>query len=367
MTERDYYEILGVPRDATQEEIKSAFRKAALEYHPDRNPGDKEAEARFKEAAEAYEVLSDPEKRRRYDLYGRGGVEAPRFTDFSEIFSAFSDIFGPGSFFGEIFGPRQRPARGASLRCEISLDLREVLTGAEKTIKLRRREPCPTCGGTGAHPESPPRACPYCGGLGQVERRHGFFSLRTSCPRCHGAGRIVDRPCPGCGGQGRKTRLRELRVRVPAGVEEGMEVRMPGEGEPGVDGAPPGDLYCRVRIRPHKLFRRQGRDLLLEMPITFPQAALGAELEVPTLGGTARLRLPPGTQSGEVFALRGEGLPAPGGRGRGDLLVQVVVEVPRKLTREQERLLRQFAALEDERATPLRKRFLKKVKDLLGS
>ena len=370
MTQRDYYEILGVDHQASAEDIKSAFRKAAIKYHPDRNPDNAEAEAAFKEAAQAYEVLSDPQKRQNYDRFGHDGVSGQQFSGFEDIFSAFGDIFGGNSFFEDLFGggrSRRHGARGTSLRCEIGLDLLEVLKGAEKTITIKRRELCTSCQGSGARKGTTAQPCNLCGGNGQVLRTHGFFSLRTTCPRCSGGGQIIEHACSTCQGQGRVMRGHEVRIKIPPGMDEGMELRVPGEGEPGVDGVPPGDLYCRIRIKGHKLFKRQRENLVLELPISFPQAALGAEIEVPNLTGTARMRIRPGTQSGEVFRLKSQGLPLPDGFGRGSLLVQVVIETPRRLSTEQKELLRQYAELEEQNISPNRKSFFKKVKDFLGT
>ncbi|MBN2492200.1 MAG: molecular chaperone DnaJ [Planctomycetes bacterium] len=370
MARRDYYEVLGVTRQASPEEIKSAFRRAAIQHHPDKNPGNKEAEAAFKEAAEAYEVLRDAEKRRRYDQFGHDGVSGQPFAGFEDIFQTFGDIFGGGSIFEDLFGggrARGGARRGTSLRCEIALDLLEVLGGTEKTLTIKRREPCPECGGSGARRGTAPRACGVCGGSGQVTRAHGFFSLRTTCPRCSGAGQIIEHVCPPCQGQGQVLHGHEVTIRVPPGMDEGMELRVPGEGEVGRGGGTAGDLYCRIRIKNHKLFRRQRENLILELPISFPQAALGAAVEVPTLTGTATLRIQPGTQSGEIFRLKGEGLPLPDGYGRGSLLVQVVIETPRRLSAEQKELLRRYAELEEKNLSPNRKSFFAKVKDFLGS
>jgi molecular chaperone DnaJ len=368
MAKRDYYEVLGVDRSAGPEEIKSAFRKSAIRYHPDKNPGDQEAEAAFKEVAEAYEILSDPEKRRRYDQFGHDGVSSQHFGGFEDVFSAFGDIFGGSSIFEDLFGGgRGRGARGTSLRCEIALDLIEVLKGAEKTITIKRREPCRQCKGSGARPGTTPKTCSLCGGSGQVLRTHGFFSLRTTCPRCDGSGQIIEQLCSKCKGQGRANRSHEVTIKIPPGMDEGMELRVPGEGEPGIQGVPPGDLYCRIRIKGHKLFKRQRENLILELPVSFPQSALGAEVEVPTLTGKAKMRIKPGTQSGEVFRIKGQGLPLRDGFGRGSLLVQVIIETPRKLSAEQKELLIKYAELEEKNITPNRKSFFKKVKDMLGS
>lgn len=374
MSKRDYYEVLDVDRSASGDEIKRAFRKAAIKYHPDKNPGDATAEAAFKEAAEAYEVLSDDQKRQQYDQFGHEGVGGgPQFSGFEDIFSAFGDIFGGGGgggIFGDIFGGGGgggRRAKGTSLRCELALDLQEVLTGVEKTIGLKRREPCDTCDGSGAKPGTAPKTCTVCNGAGQVMRSHGFFNLRSTCPRCDGAGSFVESPCGTCSGQGRVVQKAEVKVKIPPGLVDGMELRIQGEGEAGADGAPRGDLYCRIRVKPHKIFARQDEHLIVDFPISFPQAALGAEIEVPTLTGSAKLNVPAGTQSGEVFKLKSQGLPRPDGYGRGNILVQVGIETPKKISSEQAELLRKYAELEEKNITPKRKSFFDKVKDFLGS
>ena len=373
MSDRDYYNVLGVRRDASPEDVKKAFRQAALKHHPDRNPERKaEAEQKFKELAQAYEVLSDPEKRARYDRFGPEGVQGAtrQWGGIEDIFSAFGDIFGAGSPFEELFGLGRRSRggsrRGASLRAEITLTLDEVHRGVEKTIELRRREVCGACAGRGAEPGTTPERCPMCRGYGEVQASQGFFSIRTTCPRCQGAGEAIAHPCRGCRGTGRVQRPHEVRVRIPPGAEDGMEVRLTGEGEPGLNGAPRGDLFCRILVRPHPYFQRHGSDLYLELPIGFVQAALGAEMQVPTLGGPATMRVPPGTQSGEVFRLRGQGLPDLEGRGRGALLAKVTVETPKRLTPRQEEILREFAEIEESAPPSKRKSFFEKVKDYLG-
>ena len=370
MAKRDFYEILEIQQDANPEDVKSAFRKMAIKYHPDKNPGDKAAETAFKEAAEAYEVLSDPETRQKYDRFGHDGITGQHFGGFEDIFSAFGDIFGGGSIFQDLFGggrSRSRGHKGTSLRCEISIGLLEVLTGVEKTITIKRRELCEPCGGSGAKKGTAPKTCNVCGGSGQVQRSHGFFSLRTTCPRCTGSGQIIEHLCPRCAGHGRIMRGHDVKIQIPPGMDEGMELQVPGQGEQGIGSAPPGDLFCRIRIKTHKLFNRQRENIVLELPITFPQAALGAEVEVPTLTSKAKMRIKAGTQSGEVFRLRGQGLPLPNGYGRGNMLVQVIIETPQHLSREQEELLCKYAELEEKNITPNRKSFFKKVKDFLGS
>jgi molecular chaperone DnaJ len=367
----DYYKVLGVNRNANVEDIKRAYRKMALKWHPDRNPNSKEeAERRFKEAAEAYEVLSDPQKRARYDQFGHeglAGVHMRGFSTFEDIFEAFGDIFGGGggifeSFFGGRAG-RRAARRGPSLRCEIMIDLREVASGTERTIELRRHEVCDACSGSGARRGSLPSTCAYCGGRGEVQQSQGFFVVRITCPRCQGKGSVITQPCPPCGGSGRIMKATQIKVPIPAGVENGMRLRIAGEGEVGENGAPRGDLFCDIYVAPHPIFERHGDDVLCELPISFSQAALGADVEVPTLAGRISLHVPSGTQSGQVFRLPGQGLPNVHGRGRGNELVQVVIETPKKLTPRMEELLREMAQIEDKEVTPKRKSFFEKVKE----
>lgn len=378
-TTRDYYEILSVERTADAEEIKRAYRRMAMKYHPDRNPGDAEAEARFKECSEAYEVLSDPKKRELYDRYGHEGLRgagaaAHDFSrmDVSDIFSMFQDIFGGG--FG---GARSRrgPARGYDLETEVSVTLDEVLTGVETDVEFTRMDICETCAGSGARPGSAPVRCPTCQGQGKVQQQGlgGMFRMVTACPQCNGRGTIIKEHCPSCRGKGRVPKKRTLSVKIPAGIHHGQAVRIRGEGEPppqeaGTNGQGlRGDLHVVVRIKPHKVFQRDGDNLILEMPISFSQATLGAEIEVPTLTGSTMLTIPKGTQHGAIFRIAGEGLPnlrAP--QRRGDLIVACRIEIPRKLSKKQEELLREFAKTEDERVLPESHGFLQKIKDLLG-
>jgi molecular chaperone DnaJ len=367
---RDYYEVLGVARDATPEQVKKAYRKIALETHPDRNPGNKEAEARFKEAAEAYEVLSDPERRARYDRFGHEGLRGAPHHDFSNvesIFEAFGDIFG-GTAFEDFFGfgrrARAGPRPGASLKVEVELDFFEAARGCDKLIDVHRQEPCEKCGGSGAKPGTRPVTCKTCGGRGEIAQTQGFFSIRTTCPRCRGQGQSIEAPCSACRGSGVVARRRELKVKIPAGVDDGTRLRIPGEGEAGAMGGPRGDLYVFISVRPHEFFARDGDDLACEVPITFSQAALGAKVRVPTLEGTEEIEIPRGTQSGSVFRLAGRGFPHLRGYGRGDELVRVVVETPKSLSKRQEELLRELAALDDKEVSGRRKSFLEKIKDL---
>ncbi|MFN3467218.1 MAG: molecular chaperone DnaJ [Candidatus Brocadiales bacterium] len=370
--DKDYYNILEVDRNASPEDIKKAYRKMALKYHPDRNPGNKEAEEYFKKAAEAYEVLGDPEKRQRYDMYGREGLKGydiHGFTNFEDIFEHFSDIFG-GSIFEEFFGTRTRrrtARRGPSLRVDIDIDLKEVATGVEKTINLNRREHCDVCGGSGLKPGTSPSTCSYCKGKGEIQQVQGFFTFRSTCPKCGGHGKVIESPCYRCNGQGRIAKRTQVTVQVPPGIEDGVRLRVAGQGEPGESGAPRGDLYCDIHIRPHPIFQREGSNLICELPISLTQAALGCELDMPTLkGATAKLRIPRGTQSGDVITLRGEGLPVMQGWGKGDLLVKIVVETPTRLTARQEELLREFAELENKNQNPKWKNFWQRVREYFG-
>ncbi len=370
--EEDYYQVLGVDRNANGEEIKKAYRKMALKYHPDRNPGNKEAEHTFKKAAEAYGVLSDPDKRRRYDQFGIEGLkgaEARGYSTFEDIFDAFGDIFGGGSIFEDFFGAgrgRGRASqRGASLKCDIDLDFREVATGVEKKLELTRREVCNVCRGSGAREGTSPVNCQYCRGRGEVQQSQGFFTMRTTCPKCHGNGKIIESPCTKCGGSGRYPKRSVISIQIPAGVEDGMRLRLTGQGEPGYNGAPSGDLYCDIHVKPHPIFKRQGNDVLCEVPITFAQAALGCTVDVPTLAGNViQVKIPKGTQNNEIVPIRGEGFPDLHGYGRGNLLVQVIVEVPIKITSRQEELLREFAELEKKNVSSRQKNFFEKMKNL---
>ncbi len=348
-TDKDYYRILGVPRNASQEEIKRAYRRLALKYHPDRNPGDKEAEERFKEIAEAYEVLRDPEKRRLYDLYGPEGVR--RSTGFSgfrtveDIFSTFSDLFE--EFFG-FSTSRRAPRPGEDLRYDLTLDFLEAAFGTSKTIEIPKRVPCDRCGGSGVEPGTSPKVCPYCYGRGQVSRSHGFFTISTTCSYCQGEGKIITDPCQACNGEGWVKGVRKITVRIPPGVDEGTRIRVQGEGEEGEWGGPPGDLYIYIHVRPHEHFRREGEDVIYRLALPFSLAALGGEVEVPTLEGSTKVKIPPGTQPGEVIRLKGKGIPRLEGRGRGDLLIEVTIKVPKKLSKRQRELLEELAACEEE-------------------
>lgn len=364
---RDYYEVLGVPRNATAKQIADAYRRLALKYHPDSNVGDEKAADKFKEAAEAYEVLRDPEKRARYDQYGHAGVEGgvPQFTDVEDIFEAFSDIFG-GGMFGDFFGGRRRTRRarrGADVRVDVSLELEEAARGVTKTVEFSRSRRCDKCGGSGSRPGSTRATCRRCGGRGQIIQSAGILRVQTTCPSCQGAGAVIAHPCDTCRGNGYVASRVRVDVAIPPGVDDGMRVRLAGEGEPSADGGPPGDCYCFISVRPHRLFERDGRHLILRMPILYTQAALGATVQVPTLEGPRELDIPAGTQPGDVFRLRSLGMPDPRGGLRGDLLVQTYIEVPKTLPPEQESLLRQLAELEQAHVTPHRRTFLEKLRD----
>jgi len=367
-TKRDYYEVLGVAQDAAPEQIKKAYRRLAHRYHPDRN-SEPDAEAKFKEAAEAYEVLADPVKRQRYDQYGHAGLSGASVHDFShmgvdDIFSMFTDIFGGG------FGGTRR-SRGADLKTQVEITMQEVLTGAERSIEFSREDLCATCGGNGSAPGSKRRTCSTCGGYGQVEQAGGLGSLFgrviTACPHCRGRGSIVVTPCTDCRGSGRVMKERIVTAQIPPGIHDGQAIRIRGEGEPAADGTTRGDLHCYVRVRPHPFLQRHDSDLVCEMPISFTQAALGATVEVPTLEGKAELKIPPGTQHGQVFRLAGFGLPDLRTRRRGSELVQVRVEIPRKLNKEQQTLLREFAKTEDKSVLPESKGFFDKLVDYISS
>ena len=375
MQKEDYYNVLGVERNAGQDDVKRAYRKLALKYHPDKNQGNKEAEEKFKIAAEAYEVISDPAKRQRYDQYGHEGLrggDARGFGNFEDIFDAFGDIFGGGGgggggIFEDFFGGGRRTAekRGASLRCDIALEFKEIATGIEKTIEITKRDFCEECRGTGARKGTSPVSCPYCKGNGEIHQRQGFFTIRTTCPKCQGGGKIIETPCKKCSGHGVYPKKSNIKVQVPAGIDDGARLRVTGQGESGANGAPPGDLYCDIHIKPHPIFKRHDYDIICEFPITFTQAALGCEIEVPTiLGKMRKVRIPAGMQNDEIISVKGEGFPNVRGYGVGNMLVHVVVETPTKLTPRQEELLREFAESEHKNVSPKAKSFFQKVKKL---
>lgn len=351
---RCYYEVLGVDREADEGDIKKAYRKVAFECHPDRNPDDQEAEERFKEASEAYEVLRDSDKRRLYDAYGHEGLQSSGFSGFggvSDIFSAFSDIFEDFFGFGSPGGRRSRTRRGRDLRYDLELTLEEAAQGKEAPIEVAREVSCDQCTGTGMAGGAEPTVCTTCGGSGQVVRSQGFFRLATTCPACRGAGRVVSDPCPGCRGAGRVYQEKEINVRVPAGIEHGQRLRLRGEGEGGLQGGGPGDLYVVVQVLPHEDFAREGVDLYRQLEISFFQAALGARVAVSTLiDGQTALEVPAGSQFGDRLKLKGLGMPRLQGGKRGNLYVQLVIRAPRKLNRKQRALLSQAAALGDKHA-----------------
>jgi len=373
---RDFYEVLGVPRDADGETIKRAYRKAALQWHPDKNPGNSEAPEKFKEAAEAYQVLSDAKKREAYDRFGhdavRQGASGPGGFEGGQVSpdDLFNSFFGGGGIFDEFLGAGGgggfRSPRGAHLMAAIEVSFEEMAAGVERTLKLRRRDACGTCKGSGAKAGTSPATCTTCGGSGAVQRAAGFFSLRTTCPRCRGRGHVVKDPCPKCKGEGRVQGEHEIAIRVPAGIEDGTRLRVPGEGEAGEDGGPHGDLFVEVRVRRHAIFDREGADVYCEMPISFARAVLGGEVDVPTLRGKTTLKIPEGTPSGQVLRMRGLGIPDPRGRGgRGDQLVRVVVEVPEKPTKREVELLRELERIQEEHPGKARRSFLDKLKDVL--
>ena len=366
---RDFYEVLGVARDAAPEDVKRAYRKQAAAHHPDRNPGDAEAVERFKEAAEAFDVLGDPEKRALYDRYGhdaiRGRNGAGGFNDVNDIFSAFGEMFE--GLFGGGGGRRSRAQRGENLRWRLDLDLRDAALGCKRQIEIQRAELCVTCGGSGARPGTTPEACNYCGGRGQIVQSQGFFRVQTTCPACRGAGSVVRDKCSTCSGTGREVQTVRLDVTVPAGVDNGMQLCLRGEGNPGIEGGPRGDLYCEITVAEHSVFKRQGAHLHCRVPITFTQAALGAEFEIPLIQGRHKLEIAAGTQPGEVVRVRGQGLPDPHTGRKGDLLIKIQVEVPRKMKKRQEELVRQLAEVEHTNVSAHRKSFFEKIKDLFSN
>jgi molecular chaperone DnaJ len=380
VSKRDYYEVLGVAREATDQQIKSAYRKLALKHHPDRNPGDRQAEERFKEAAEAYAILADRDKRGLYDRFGHAGVSSAQgaggfdptiFADFSDIFSGLGDVFG----FGDIFGARRRrggPQRGADLRYDLEITFQESAGGAETTIQIPREEGCETCHGSGAAPGTTAETCSHCRGAGQLRYQQGFLTVSRPCSTCRGTGKTVAKPCQSCNGAGRVARDRKLTVKSPAGIATGQRLRLLGEGEHGTSGGPPGDLYVVVHVQEHHFFHREGDDLYCELPMAFPTLALGGSVKVPTLNGREELHIPAGTQAGARFKLRGKGMPNVSGRGHGDLHVIAQVAIPKKLTKEQKQLLEQLSkALPHQDVDPGHadegdKPFFERVKDIFG-
>lgn len=370
--QRDYYEVLGVERRATSAQITDAYRKLAVKHHPDKNPGNDEAAARFKEAARAFEVLSDADLRARYDRYGHAGLQGGRqhdFNEMSDIFEAFGDLLG-GGIFGDAFGGRGRGSRsrkGRDVFCQVSLSLVEAARGATKTVEFTRHEMCGTCDGSGAKKGTKPQACDYCGGKGQVIQSAGVFRLQTTCPACRGAGSVIREKCTDCGGAGLKEEHVERRVTIPAGVDSDVRVRLAGEGEPGGSGGPPGDCYCVIEIEAHPFLARDGRELHCEVPVSFTQAALGTTVDVPTLDGAKPLQIARGTQSGDVIRVRGFGMPEVRGRGVGDLHVHVQVEIPKTLSPRAEELLRELAKEEHAAVSPKRSSFFSRLAEYFQS
>lgn len=364
MAKRDYYEILGVSRGASDTELKRAYRKLALQYHPDKNPGDKASEERFKEINEAYACLSDPQKRANYDQFGtaEGIGMGAGFGGFGDI---FGDIFG--EFFGTFRGTRTRAQKGVDLRYDLDISFEESAFGVEKKINVPRWVTCHICQGTGSKPGKGPLTCPSCKGTGQQTYQQGFFSISRTCGRCQGEGTIISDPCQECGGKKKVKRERIISVRVPAGVETGSRLKLTGEGELGIFGGPPGDLYIIIDVIPHPIFEREGDDVICRIPISFSMAALGGEIKVSTLEGKSVLKIPSGTQSGKLFKLKGKGIPRLRGHGRGDEIVEVVVAVPDKLNARQKELLEEFARISGEDIACLGKGFMEKVKNLFGT
>jgi molecular chaperone DnaJ len=381
MSKRDYYEILGVSRDAGAEEIRKAYRKLAVKFHPDKNQGDKQAEEKFKELSEAYEALSDPQKRAAYDQYGHAAFDPRQRAgradrggfggagNFHDPFDIFREVFGAGGggIFENLFGGGHDPSspqRGDDLRYDLEITLEEAALGCEKEISVKKLDRCETCDGSGAEQGSKMRTCPACGGRGQVLMSRGIFSIAQTCPNCKGAGRILERPCKSCNGEGRRERISKIKLRIPAGVDGGSRLRSSGNGEAGIHGGPAGDLYVMLHLKAHEIFQRDGDDLLCEVPVSFVQAALGAEIEVPTLEDRAVIKIPAGTQSHSTFRVKGKGVKSLQDHGHGDLHVRVQVEVPTRLTAEQKAKLQEFAGLCDENVNPISKSFFEKARNL---
>lgn len=373
MAKRDYYEVLGLAKNASDDEIKQAYRKLAMKYHPDRNPDNKQSEEKFKEVKEAYEMLSDGQKRAAYDRYGHAGVDANAAggmggAGFADAFSdIFGDIFGGGGRQQRGGGPQV--FRGADLKYSMEITLEQAANGFDTEIRVPSWENCQVCHGTGAKPGTQPQSCKTCGGAGTVRMQQGFFSIQQTCPTCHGMGRVITDPCNACDGEGKIRKTKTLAVKIPAGIDAGMRIRLSGNGEPGVNGGPPGDLYVEIHLKPHAIFQREGDDLHCELPIPFTKAALGGELEVPTLGGKATIEIPEGTQSGKTFRLRGKGLRGVRSAVAGDLYCHVVLETPVRLNDAQKQLLRDFqAALEEggNRHSPQSKSWADRVKDFFS-
>jgi len=371
MVKRDYYEVLGVNKGANAGEVKKAYRKLALKYHPDKNPGDKAAEDKFKECAEAYEVLSNTDKRSRYDQYGHDGLRGSGMHDFShmnadDISSVFGDIFG--DIFGGFGGGSRRgqrrngPQRGLDLETSVELTLNEIADGAEKTIEFTRQDECESCKGSGGEKGAQPKTCGTCGGSGQVARGGGFFQMVSTCPTCSGSGQVISKPCRKCRGIGTVAKKRVVNVKIPAGVHEGQGVRVAGEGEPGKMGGPRGDLFCYIRIKAHPFLMRDGSNLIAVVPVSFTQAALGGMIEVPSLEGQKQFKIRAGTQYGDVFRIKGQGLPDLRSGRQGDQLIRVTIETPKKLTESQRKILESFAETENKDIQPESSGFIEKLK-----
>jgi len=364
---KDYYDLLGVDRNVSEDEIKKAYRRLALKYHPDRNPGDKQAEEKFKEVSEAYQVLSDSQKRAQYDQFGHAAFgDGGPFAGGFDFTAGFEDVFG--DIFGEFFGGtsrRRTRARGEDLRYNLTVTFEEAVSGTEKKIKIPRQGPCETCHGNGAKAGSTPQTCPTCRGRGQVSFQQGFFSVSRTCNQCYGHGTIIKDPCTTCSGVGRVRKLHTLSIKIPAGVDTGSRLKLRNEGE-GTPGGVPGDLYVVIQVEPHLIFVRDNLDIICDVPISFVQAALGAEIDVPTLDGKVKMKVPAGTQSGKVFRMKGKGVKDVQGYQQGDQHVRVVVETPTHLTARQKELLKEFAVNGGEDVNPLSKGFFDKVKELFG-
>ena len=365
---RDYYEILSVPRNCSPEDVKKAYRTAALKHHPDRNDGDKKAEEKFREATEAYQVLSNPQKKQIYDQYGHAGLDqSASGSGFSS--AGFGDIFEDifEDFFGGSTGRRlNRAQKGGDLGMAVEISFEEAAFGVEKTLDVRREESCSTCQGEGNRPGTEKKNCSTCHGSGQVLALSGFFSISRPCPKCHGQGSVIEHPCGSCRGSGRMSVNRKIQAKVPGGVDTGLRLRMPGEGEAGMRGGPRGDLYIEIHVKPHEIFTREQDDIILEVPISMVQASLGSEIEVPTLAGPARLKIPAGTQNGKSFRLKGKGFPSLRGHGLGDEEVRISVETPTQLSDKQVELLKQFAASSGEKVNPKTSSFVHKVKKIFS-
>ena len=373
MSKRDFYEILEVDRSAGAEEIKKAYRKQAVKYHPDKNPGDKAAEEKFKELGEAYEILSDPQQRAVYDRHGHAAFDKRSGGGFGrgqahDPFDIFREVFGGGSILDELFGNGRNdpnaPQRGDDLRFDLEISFEEAANGCEKEIAVTKPERCADCNGAGAEAGSKVRACTTCGGRGQVITARGIFSVAQPCPHCHGAGRIIEKPCRTCRGAGRREHASKIKLRIPAGVDTGSRLRSSGNGEAGVRGGPSGDLYVVLHVKAHEIFQREGDDLLCEIPVSFVQASLGADIEVPTLSGKTEIKIPAGTQPGTMFRLKGKGIKNVQGHGHGDLHVRITVEVPTHLSGAQKAKLQEFAELCNGKESPLRQGFFDKAKQL---